>query len=141
MMSSTGMTWKGIFAMAVGTVRTFLIHEWVTGGGLAGKALPASWAAEGRAMRRAIAADFACLPCGPIRVIVTSDSRLPDDPGPWTIAAGDDPARVRELARDADFTVLIAPETSGILASATRDLEHSGARILGSTAAAVELAA
>ena len=95
-------------------------------------------------MRRAIAADFACLPGGPVRVIVTSDARLPDDPGPWTtarIAAGDDPDRVRDLARAADFTVLIAPETSGILASLTRDLEQAGARLLGSTAEAVELAA
>ena len=128
------MTWKGSFAMALESARTILIHEWVTGGGLAGSALPASWAAEGRAMRRAIAADFACLPGGPVRVIVTSDARLPDDPGPWTIvriAAGDDPGRLRDLARAADFTVLIAPETSGILASLTRDLEHAGARSTG----------
>ena len=95
-------------------------------------------------MRRAIAADFACLPGGPVRVIVTSDARLPDDPGPWTIAriaAGTTRTALRDLARAADFTVLIAPETSGILASLTRDFEHAGARLLGSTAEAVELAA
>ncbi len=95
-------------------------------------------------MRRAIAADFACLPGEPVRVIVTSDARLPDDPGPWTIAriaAGDDPRRLRDLARTADSTVLIAPETSGILASLTRDFERAGANLLGSTADAVELAA
>ena len=40
-----------------------------------------------------------------------------------------------------DFTVLIAPETSGILADLTRELENAGARLLGSTADAVELAA
>ena len=56
------------------------------------------------------------------------------------IVAGDDPARVQELAIAADFTVLIAPETSGILASLTRELEHAGARLLGSRADAVELA-
>ena len=67
--------------------RTILVHEWVTGGGLVGSPLPASWAAEGRAMRRAIAADFARLPGRPARVIVTSDARLADDPGPWTINA------------------------------------------------------
>jgi predicted ATP-grasp superfamily ATP-dependent carboligase len=95
-------------------------------------------------MRRAIAADFASLPGEPVRVIVTSDARLPDDPGPWTIvriAAEDDPGRLRDLARTADFTVLIAPEASGILASVTREFEHVGARLLGSTADAVELAA
>ena len=95
-------------------------------------------------MRRAIAADFACSRVEPVRVIVTSDARLPDDPGPWTITrigAGDDPRRLRDLARTADSTVLIAPETSGILASLTRELEHAGARLLGSSAEAVELTA
>jgi tyramine---L-glutamate ligase len=127
--------------MALERARTILVHEWVTGGGLSGFDLPASWAAEGLAMRRAIAADFACLQDGPIRVIVTSDSRVAEDRGPWTITAGDDLARVRELAITADSTVLIAPETSGILASLTRDFEQAGARLLGSTAEAVELAA
>ncbi len=124
--------------------RTFLVHEWVNGGGLAGRALPASWSAEGLAMRRAIAADFASLPGEPVRVIVTSDARLPDEPGPWTtaqIAPEEDTERLHDLAREADFTVLIAPETSGILASLTRDLEQAGARLLGSTAEAIELTA
>jgi tyramine---L-glutamate ligase len=138
------MTWKGNFGVADIKGRTVLVHEWVTGGGLAGRDLPASWAAEGRAMRRAIAADFACLPGGSVRVIVTSDARLADEPGPWKIvpiAAGDDAGRLSEIARTADFTVLIAPETSGILAGLTRELEYAGARLLGSTAEAVELTA
>ncbi len=64
---------------------TILVHEWVTGGGLAGSALPPSWAKRDRAMRRAIAADFAATSGPPVvRVIVTLDSRLPADPGPWT---------------------------------------------------------
>ena len=131
---------EGQMRMSVERARTILVHEWVTGGGLGGSVLPASWAAEGRAMRRAIASDFACLPGGPSRVIVTSDSRLSEDIGPWTIVPGDDPGRVRELAVAADFTVLIAPETSGILANLTSDLRHAGARLLGSTAGAVALA-
>ena len=138
------MIWKGDFDIPDQAPPSVLIHEWVTGGGLAGTSLPASWAAEGRAMRRSIAADFAALPGNSVRVIVTLDARLPDDPGPWQtepIAPGEYADRLRALARAADFTVLIAPETSGILADLTRDLAQAGGRLLGSTADAVELAA
>ncbi|HEX3448470.1 MAG TPA: ATP-grasp domain-containing protein [Isosphaeraceae bacterium] len=138
------MIWKGDCDIPNQPPRTVLIHEWVTGGGLSGSTLPASWAAEGRAMRRSIAADFAALPKSSVRVVVTLDVRLPHDPGPWQtepIAPGNYADRLRALARAADFTVLIAPETSGILAGLTRDLTAAGARLLGSTALAVELAA
>jgi tyramine---L-glutamate ligase len=121
---------------------SILVHEWVTGGGLAGEPLPSSWAAEGRTMRRAIAADFAALPANHARVVVTLDSRLPDDPGPWTIERiepGQSPHRVCELAAMADFTVLVAPETTGILARLTREFQAAGARVLGSTPEAVDL--
>jgi predicted ATP-grasp superfamily ATP-dependent carboligase len=137
------MTAKGMFGMSVPTTLTVLVHEWVTGGGLAGSPLPDSWAAEGRAMRRAIAGEFARLEGGRTRVVVTLDARLPDDPGPWAVARigqGEHAERVRALARAADFTVLVAPETRGILARLTRDLNHVGARLLGSSAGAVELA-
>ena len=40
--------------MAIGSAFVVLVHEWVTGGGLAGMPLPASWVREGGAMRRAI---------------------------------------------------------------------------------------
>jgi tyramine---L-glutamate ligase len=143
-MSITGMIWKGDCDILNQTPRTVLVHEWVTGGGLAGSDLPASWAAEGRAMRRSIAADFAALPRDLIRVVVTLDSRLPGDAGPWqieSVAPGEYADRLRELAQAADFTVLIAPETSGILAGLTCDLAHRGVRLLGSTAEAVELTA
>src|SRR3954447_4348897 len=92
--------------MASRPTPTILVHEWVTGGGLAGSPLPPSWAAEGWAMRRAIAANFASAAPDRIRVIVTLDGRLPDDPGPWTIErlfAGQESSRVQELARAADY--------------------------------------
>jgi predicted ATP-grasp superfamily ATP-dependent carboligase len=119
-----------------------LIHEWVTGGGLAGEPCPESWAAEGRAMRRAIAADFARLPGTGSRVVVTLDARRAEDPGPWAIVPivqGSYPGCLFDLAREADYTLLIAPETMGILAGLTRDLERAGARLLGSSPEAVEL--
>ncbi len=93
-------------------------------------------------MRRAITCDFAALPSSEIKAVMTLDARLPEETGPWRLermAGGEHERKLRELARAADFTVLVAPETSGILAAATRDLEQSGARVLGSSAAAVEL--
>jgi tyramine---L-glutamate ligase len=138
------MIWKGDFDISNQAPRKILIHEWVTGGGLAGLSLPASWVAEGHAMRRSIAADFAALTGNSVRVSVTLDSRLAAEPGPWQterVAAGEYADRLRALARAADFTVLIAPETSGVLAGLTRDLARDGIRSLGSTADAVELTA
>jgi probable H4MPT-linked C1 transfer pathway protein len=122
---------------------TILIHEWVTGGGLSGKPLPASWAVEGRAMRRAIASEFAAT-LTRSQVVVTLDEREPEDLGPWTeirISPDGWPDQLLAQARIADYTVLIAPETRGALASLTRDLEAAGARTLGSDVDAIELAA
>lgn len=121
--------------------RTVLVHEWVTGGGLAGSHLPPSWATEGGAMRRAIGRDFAAVPG--VRVVVTLDDRLPDEPGPWTIVRlgpGQESVRFGELAAEADLTALIAPESGGILAERTRILERAGAAMLGSSSEAVDVA-
>jgi predicted ATP-grasp superfamily ATP-dependent carboligase len=93
-------------------------------------------------MRRAIAHDFAALQGGRARVVVTLDARLDDDPGPWTIArvgAREHPERVLGLAREADFTVLVAPETMGILEGLTSRMQEAGARCLGSSPRAVGL--
>jgi predicted ATP-grasp superfamily ATP-dependent carboligase len=122
---------------------TILVHEWVTGGSMADLPLPTSWAAEGRAMRRAIAGDFAAMNGGWARVIVTLDSRLDDDQGPWTVerlGCRDGSQRVLELARQADYTVVIAPETMSSLAGFLTGLEEAGARLLGSSVDSVELA-
>jgi predicted ATP-grasp superfamily ATP-dependent carboligase len=117
-----------------------LVHEWVTGGGLAGSPLPASWAAEGRAMRRSIAADFASLPH--VRVVVTLDERQPDEPGPWTVVRvgpGEEPDRFASLAARADFTAIIAPESGGVLAERARAVDRAGGRSLGSSPTAIDL--
>jgi predicted ATP-grasp superfamily ATP-dependent carboligase len=129
--------------MARAAQLTVLVHEWVSGGGLAGSPMPASWAIEGCAMRRAIAREFAASTTPLLRVVMTLDARLSDEPGPWTVArigVRDHAHRLTELAQAADFTLLIAPETSGILARLTRDLHQAGARTLGSSTEAVALA-
>jgi predicted ATP-grasp superfamily ATP-dependent carboligase len=91
-------------------------------------------------MSRAIAGDFARTPRESVRVFLTRDPRLADEPGPWeivTIADVDNSRQLESLARSADFTVLIAPETGGVLADLTRTLEGAGARLLGSSPEAV----
>src|SRR4051812_26487786 len=93
---------------------TILIHEWVTGGGLACLPLRESWAIEGTAMRRALARDFASIPTIRPRVVITLDRRLPDEPGPWEvvrIGPGEEAATIEALMTRADFTLIIAPET------------------------------
>src|SRR5262249_26733776 len=119
---------------------TILVHEWVTGGGLAGTALPPSWAAEGGAMQRAIAADFAAVP--DVNVVVTLDARFTEEPGPWSIVPvgpDEEVTTLRRLASAADYTVLIAPETGGILADRSQIVASVGGRGLGSSPEAVVL--
>jgi tyramine---L-glutamate ligase len=117
---------------------TILVHEWVTGGGLAGLPLPASWAAEGHAMRRAIAGDFAAVPG--VRVVVTLDDRFDDEPGPWSIVrigADREVAAFARLVTEVDYTALIAPETGGILADRAATIERVNGRSLGSSSSAI----
>src|SRR5262245_5832018 len=93
------------------TRTTILVHEWVTGGGLAGRPLPESWAAEGHAMRRAIASDFAAVQG--VRVVVTLDDRFPEEQCSWTVVRlgpGEEPVEFPRLVAAVDYTVLIAPE-------------------------------
>ena len=56
------------------------------------------------------------------------------------ICPGEHGRKLRRALPTADFTVLVAPETSGVLARLTRDLEEAGANVLGSSARAVDLA-
>jgi predicted ATP-grasp superfamily ATP-dependent carboligase len=110
-----------------------LVYEYVTGGGLAGQELPSSWAREGSAMRRAIARDFASVPG--VRVVMTVDSRLPveDLPGvKLRVMDVNDGSLFESLAAEVDYTVLIAPETDGILARLTGLVGQIGGKSLGS---------
>jgi predicted ATP-grasp superfamily ATP-dependent carboligase len=140
------MTRIGMIGGAPAGTSTVLIHEWVTGGGLAGRPMRRGWAAEGHAMRRRIARDFACLP--QVRVVVTLDARFPDEPGPWTVVKiepqREGPPAVRRLASAVqrlaalvDYIVLIAPEMQGLHAGLARQVEGVGGRLLGSTAKAI----
>ena len=120
-----------------GRPATVLVFEYVTGGGLAGRELPPSWAAEGAAMRRAIVEDFAAMPG--VRVVTTVDSRVPFDPPRGVdarVVSGRDET-FASIAAEVDFTLVIAPETGGFLARMSRIFEGPDGRLLGSSPLAV----
>ena len=122
-------------------MRTVLVCEYVTGGGLAGEPLPTTWAAEGAAMRRAIAGDFAALP--EVDVVVTLDARLPDETAPWRverIGPGEFASGFARLVAASDLTAPIAPESGGILLGLARAIIEAGGRSLGCTPEGIAIA-
>ena len=124
---------------------TVLVYEAVSGGGLGPGDWPASWLAEGSAIRRALVADFAAVPG--VRVVEPVDPRGPnaDAPAPAGVtriladpARPIDPAR---LARRVDAAVLVAPETGGRLETLARDWAATRVPTLGATPDAIALCA
>lgn len=81
---------------------------------------------EGRAMRDAVAADFAALPgCE----VVTLDG----------VGEADEPAAFADRAAGADWSLVVAPEFDGILSARCRWVLDAGGRLLGPDLAAVSL--
>lgn len=123
------------------------VYEFVTGGGTwhsAGKIDPTgSLLAEGAAMARGAIADL--LAAG-IEVTATLDARLrgqidlPCDVQRVT-NAHDELAAFDRLVRQADATLLIAPEIGGILLARCRRVEHLGGRLISPDSRFVAIAA
>ena len=114
------------------------VYEFLTGGGMLDEFTPCSprLEREGRAMVCAVSEDFAAIDA--CRVQVLRDHRC-------TLWAGGSPKGVEEtvvhtpgehdrlfpaLAADADFTLVIAPETHGILLRLTYEVLAAGGRLL-----------
>ncbi|HXI30085.1 MAG TPA: ATP-grasp domain-containing protein, partial [Vicinamibacterales bacterium] len=121
-----------------------LVYEFASGGGLAGRDLPASLAREGAAMRAALVEDLAATGCA--RIVTTADARaadrLPPDVEVAVLPAGD---RAREAALGAliaaaDGVWLIAPESDGCLEQLAVMVEQQGRTLFGSSAAAIACA-
>jgi predicted ATP-grasp superfamily ATP-dependent carboligase len=91
-------------------------------------------------MRLAVAREFAAVE--KLRVVMTLDARLKPEAGPWTIvrvARGEEAKTFDSLVAQVDATILIAPETGGILNERARRIECLGARSLGSSPGAIAL--
>ncbi len=116
------------------------VHEFITGGGLTGEELPASLMREGARMLEAVLQDFLLLPQH--QILTSYDERLHltlpvhqkvpvKKDGYWETFLS--------LVQATDATLLIAPETDGILAKLTRLVEKEGKLLLGVTTEGIEL--
>jgi tyramine---L-glutamate ligase len=114
-----------------------LLYEFVTGGGWHAHASvppPATLAAEGSAMLRALAADFAAI--DGVLVDVVRDARyrhleLPSCTIHEVTNADEERAALARISAAADWTLVIAPEFSGYLYQRCRAVEIAGGRLLG----------
>jgi len=118
------------------------ICEYVAGGGLAGEPLPPTLLREGAAMLRAVLADFVTLDAH--HIITTRDARLADDlPARriQTVGPGRFEAVFDACLSACDAALVVAPEATGVLAGLTERVEAAGILNLGSSSAAIRVAA
>ncbi|WFP51656.1 ATP-grasp domain-containing protein [Methylomonas sp. EFPC3] len=124
---------------------TILVFEYISGGGLAGEALPTSLLAEGRMMLQALLHELKRIP--QIRINVPLDERceleMDSETTEWVrIGAGQDiMIQLPELLGQADLFWPIAPETGGILQSLADLARNNGIETLLSDAATLTLCA
>lgn len=95
---------------------------------------------EGRAMLSAIVADFLQIPN--VEVVTLLEEQTPFGLGGRCVrtAAADERARFCELAGQADWTMVIAPEFGDMLRQRSQDVLDAGGRLLGSSPDAIVLA-
>ncbi|MEX2515338.1 MAG: ATP-grasp domain-containing protein [Gammaproteobacteria bacterium] len=127
-----------------------LLCEFITAGGYAGHAVPGDLAAEGELMLQALLRDFSdCAAAFAIQeLIVLRDTRLPSASRPGdsvtvtvTPVSDNFTAQFAVACAQADAVLLVAPETDGCLLRLTQQVQTAGKQSLGSTAAAVSIAA
>jgi predicted ATP-grasp superfamily ATP-dependent carboligase len=122
-----------------------LVYEFLTGGGWKANGLgplPPSLAREGEAMALAIAADLAALPAE-VTLLCEAGGQAFAPAGCRSVEIGDADAErqtVERCAAEADWSVIVAPEFSGILAERCRWVVRAGGRLLGPGLPLVELA-
>jgi predicted ATP-grasp superfamily ATP-dependent carboligase len=119
-----------------------LVHEFFSGGGLAGQRIPTSLGREGAAMRAALVADLASLP--EHTIVATADPRFPLRPRRRVEVVALPPGsngRLDELLASADAAWLVAPETGGQLEKLAARAERNGTPLVGPGARAIRRAA
>jgi predicted ATP-grasp superfamily ATP-dependent carboligase len=123
-----------------------LIYEWCCSGGLSGAEASADLAgivAEGRAMLEALAADAGRDQSLDVTVLIdaTQAPTLPRAARVQSVPAGGEIEALVATARAADWTLIVAPETDGILRSRVATVRAAGARVLGASDPFIAIAA
>jgi predicted ATP-grasp superfamily ATP-dependent carboligase len=123
------------------------IHEFFSSGAFEGDLSGSSLAREGLAMLSALVEDFS--QAGDRRVVSTLDERLHDSPAAvqiaertrvtWVDSASEERRLFHELAGAPAATLVIAPETGGILLERRRMTDAAGGRFLGPSREAIRL--
>ncbi len=122
------------------------VYEYLTGGGLLGEAAGENFKSlhrEGAAMVRALAADFAAVPN--VAVTTLRDGRMALELPPRVRVrdvhtAAQERRAFAEVASNADWTVVIAPETGGRLVERCQQVNAAGGRLLGTSGRGLEIA-
>jgi predicted ATP-grasp superfamily ATP-dependent carboligase len=133
-----------------------LVHELVTGGGLAGQPVPPALVREGRAMRDALVDDLMAM--GGHRIMVSVDPRFPlhaprdfspagrktgrggIDSGLEVVALDGAAGGFDRLVASVDAVWVIAPESHRWLERTARRVERGGKTLLGSGSRAIRRA-
>ena len=140
-----------------------LVYEFASGGGLAGRDVPASLVREGSAMRAALVGDL--LAIGTHEIVTTSDARSvgelphgveivtlqrslpplcsevsPAAKSPSTLRRSLQAPLLDSVIADVDAVWLIAPETDGCLEQLAMQVERHGTMLVGPAAAAIAAA-
>jgi predicted ATP-grasp superfamily ATP-dependent carboligase len=118
-----------------------LVHEFVSGGGFAGRPAPITLAREGAAMRDALVTDLVALRRH--QVVATVDPRFPLPAAlrdVKTLAPDRRSPGLERILDGVDAVWLVAPETDGCLERLAAQVERHGVALLGPSAAAIRSA-
>ncbi len=119
------------------------VYEYICGGGLASQPLPESLQREGWAMLMAVLEDFRR--CLGVETVTLLDARFAESAGKLVgtrvdfVEPGAEAGLYREQTRQAEFTVVIAPESDFLLHQRCCWTEDAGGKLLGPSPAAVQL--
>ncbi len=117
-----------------------LLYEWCCSGGLAGG--DAAIAVEGRMMLEAIAADVAKEPAVDVVVLLAPAMPITLPPRARTVPVpvGEEITSLVAASRTADWIVIVAPESDGVLLDRVQRVRAAGGRVLAPSCDVIAIA-